>query len=273
MDSAVKILCYMPNQANINDHLIYTGYKNLMHEHEVIPAYDHHTVFPGHDVFVVVGTPWVWNRCTGSEKYKRLLQCVQRYKTPKMAVGIGSCYKLGTDLNKHLRSINRDMFKEIWGSFEKIYCRDSMAIKTFEHFGIKAECAADPAYYACPKRHVTRRMLTVFCHPKYSISRSDYTEKEADKYAESLLLGYHDVICYGEMEHRWLSQNKILHEYVFTIDRNIELLSCYENIISGRVHSAIAGSVNARSVVLHPIDSRHLAFEELVYETPYTDLG
>lgn len=91
----MKITYLVPEWHNIGDKIIWIGAKN--HYETIYPNCTHELLFTTKipqtittDIFVVCGTPWVWDLCCRSKKIQSIKTSIRKCKMlQKEAIGLG----------------------------------------------------------------------------------------------------------------------------------------------------------------------------------------
>jgi hypothetical protein len=230
------------------------------------------------DVFVVSGTPWIWDCCTSSKKYKALTNLLELYKDKKkIAMGIGSCYALNAAvLSQQIMSEKKKGFikelYEVWNKFDLIFTRDTMASKILEHTGVKHfdEICTSSHLKKCiesPKIGKEVAPSLIFYNPELGLSRESLDKYFVEDYIFFQLRFIKEyspnIYTIEPMEYEWLKAHGINSERITDIKRLIEILNNSRFILSGRIHSAIPARMLGKDVFLMPVDSRYLTTTKL----------
>lgn len=260
----------------ITDNMIFDGSLYLLEEaniqvNEYITINDHmlEAISPSAEPthIIVLGTPWVWDRCWESFKYENLEYLFKAYPNAKrLFMGIGSCYPLGKeeDIKDSIKSNINELIDIFEGS--TVITRDCLAYTTLEQFNpVLLPC---PAFYAIRSFHVSSALGPVmfWYDPSKGITSVDYTpySKSLDEYIKRFQIEYNmykpKVYCVDEKEidlavNIGLPKPEVLKSSTHTK----MILQHASHIISGRVHLAIpAHSIGAvyKSISLTAVDSR-----------------
>lgn len=215
-----------PNWTNIGDLVVLEGAK------KVLPL----------DANAVVGTPWFWDACAGSDKYQWLRHLLDA-SPPLMAVGVGSCFPLGRDERMILDSPDQsEAIRSLWSRFTRVSVRDEMAKRLLDALGVHCILLPCPSVFAVDPEPLppptpgstiyitTRPWGTDTCH-------SQFLDHKAP---DVTMFNY----GYGKR-----STNDVW--------RFLDHLASYETIISERVH-AVTPFAGLRRTAVIPVDSRHL---------------
>lgn len=248
-------------EVEANPELVFKKYKNI----EI-------------DILVVSGTPWIWDDCTESKKYKALNNLISLYKDkPKIAMGIGSCYTVNFNvLNNQIKSKVKDNFrkelKKIWNKFDLIFTRDTLASKILYECDIKHydEICTSSHLKKCieiPKEKKLSPPVLIFYNPELGLSREGIDKYFIEDYIFfqlRFIREYQPIIYTIEpMEYEWLKNQGILSERITDIKKLLEVLNDAKFILSGRIHSAIPARMLGVEVYLMPVDSRYLTVTKL----------
>lgn len=270
----MKVLYFHPvGYTNIGDDITFHGsveiIKNVIGEHEVNVFYTEDPrvltnqklkEFEDMDMFILGGTPWLWDRCELSTKYTCFEQVLELFKNkPKIALGIGSCYPLNYYPNEHIESI-----KNIWKDFNFISTRDLLASGYLSNLGINnysTFCTSSfyPNYIPSRKEN---KLGVMFYNPADGVSKSVLDREFIDKYNNyqiSIIKRYlTSVFVITDEEKDYLKSNGIdSYKIINNLDL-IDKLSELSVLVSGRVHSAIPARMMGIKTYILPIDSRWL---------------
>lgn len=288
----MKILYLHPTTGtNLGDNLTFLGTKYLMEkvygQHEVIiaelgPLQDNPELLSTYnkveaDIFVVSGTPWIWDHCEVSNKYKVLRYFINKFKNKlKIALGIGSCFPLGSNtIREYVTHKERATFRQnmssTWGQFNVVITRDVIAAQTFKELGIDCLDTYCTSLHSLhnfnkiinKKRNISNKPLLVFYNPGHGVSTAscdtyfiqDYLEYQYQyiKYYNPDIvticpMDRDDLVNRGIQNVRWLESTEGL----------IDTLLNYKLVVSGRIHSAIPAQALGLSTYILPVDSRYL---------------
>lgn len=277
----LRIAYYVPHWHNLGDKVIYHGLKRKLTarygEAEHVPCYMGDSP-PACDVFVIAGTPWVWDLCEQSKKYEQLERTLTDMTCPVLAEGLGSCYPLEWVRNRlpilQHRS-TRLVLNRIWNRCESVTVRDWLARWVLKAAGIKSKLEPCPAFLAAdptdqageyplfvaydPGKGISERCLTVDFYPRWErLSRKALALPgvkvvaicEADQ-AYAQRLGATEVELVREADPR--SADTTALERLFALLRGATV------VVSGRIHAAIPAVAMGKPTYIMPVDSRHLA--------------
>lgn len=130
----------------------YVSRIGVVYEHSVviestssIPSLIH---VSGPDHLVLAGAPWIWDRCTFSEKYAGMTALLRMARdVHKVAIGIGSCF-LPKDVDYALTTFvqnEKAALHEFWSQFDEIVVRDILAWHILDAIGIESTLAPCPS--------------------------------------------------------------------------------------------------------------------------------
>ncbi len=262
------------------DGMIFAGTKYLLNQVEITtfeyqkwiersndPIMVHNE--PTH--ILVLGTPWIWDKCWQSAKYKSLMQLFDRFpKARRLFFGIGSCFPLFKEeviLNDILSNI--DELSVFEGA--KIVTRDVLATKALAKFNpVLLPC---PAYYAL--KNVSplgaSRDTIIWYDPTIGISKVDYNpDSERLKFYLNVFKSLynpsrHSVYCVLE-EETVLAMEIGLPKPIVIRDWNhaAAIMVSSKSIISGRVHLAVPAYELCENISLFAVDSRATVLYDVV---------
>lgn len=179
------------------------------------------------DDVIIAGTPWLWDGCERSAKYKLLAE-IAALPGRKVALGIGSCLRLGLGIEQHLPHASPTI-ADCWRMFDVITTRDSIAHEWLNALGI------DNALLPCPS--VLSGIGDVHVHAGSTI----YVGIDPDDIPENCHVLHYGRGNYDEAGIRSL----------------FDFIGSHETIITDRVHSAVPFG-GRRRIAIKPRDSRYL---------------
>jgi hypothetical protein len=233
------VLLYQPPlMDNPNDSLIIEGVIDLLEPYNVFVKHVRYgEKLPDGDVFIVCGTPWIYDRCSGSYKLNELKRVVKHFNGMKAALGIGSSFPAGYDI------LSGDgVTVDVWSLFNTISVRDDDAKQLLGRSGIVSERLACPALFSpFPDIRPTKRAVCVSCtNGDASTPAMALSQNEAD----ALYRAGHNVCLVTKV-----------------VSLKYELAK-YEKVITSRVHTAILLH-GRREIVPVQTDTRMNAYLEL----------
>jgi hypothetical protein len=198
----------------------------------------------------VIGTPWVWDRCFESEKYRMLENFIlhqKRLNAPIRAIGIGSCYPLTMDpdnISLCPHTVN------VWRQFEYIECRDVLAYNLFKKAGLdRVHLRRCPSvFFFSEKEKETIRFLPFKRNRYLFINSGDFTKDS--KAMPNYVPPMSDYLEYGNSAKDYIAPPR-LKRYIANIGR-------YRTIISKRVHAIMPLIDLGLNLYIIPLDSRYL---------------
>jgi hypothetical protein len=240
-----------------NPDIVFTKYKNI-----------------DIDIFVVSGTPWIWDCCTDSKKYKALINLLEIYKDKKkIAMGIGSCYPVSFRiLNILCLSQDKKEFIEelhkVWSQFDLIFTRDTLASKILEIVKIKHfdEICTSAQLKQCmilPMENNKKHPSLIFYNPELGLSRESLDRYFIEDYLFfqlRFISEYNPSIYVIEPQDLEYVKNKLgLNvERISDTKRLLEVLNNSTFVLSGRIHAAIPARMLGIESFIMPVDSRYL---------------
>jgi hypothetical protein len=286
----MKILYLHPYKGtNLGDNFTLEGSKYLMTkalgDHEIIMADlaevegNPEVAFTKYknidiDIFVVSGTPWIWDCCTVSKKYKALTNLLEVYKNKKkIAMGIGSCYPVNFSVlnNLCLNPDKKEFIKElnnVWSQFDLIFTRDTLASKILEITGVKHfdEICTSSQLKQCmilPNDTKKKRPSLIFYNPELGLSREildRYFIEDYIFFQLRFIKEYNPIIYVIEPQDLSYVIDKLGldAEMIVDTERLLEVLNNSTFVLSGRIHAAIPARMLGVNTFLMPVDSRYL---------------
>lgn len=275
----MDVVCFRPRpNANLNDTFIEWGTKGLLKEvlgdhvrfHDVYFEPLDNGKIPDHDLFVVCGTPWIWDQCTLSAKYHDLATALSASKAAKMAFGIGACFPFGFECNEVCQAeSSMPGLHNVLAPFSGIAVRDRLAKSTCDLLGIRTELLCCPAIFAseyigaeCFERE---RDTLFFYAPHLGLSGGVLSERFVQHYL-TIQVDYARasearVICITQGEARVAGELGLDAELLHSPDEVAEKLASAKTLLSGRVHGCVFTSGMPVPASLLAVDSRFLTYE------------
>lgn len=231
------------------------------------------------DMVVVSGTPWIWDMCFKSDKYRKLKYIVENLsaETKLVGLGLGSCFPLATNTMSmyatHPEKLNflKRGVGDIFNTFDLITSRDTIAHETFKAIGVN-----NLEHHYCPANFIhingialsKSKPVLVFYNPFHGISASVTDKVFADDYIQyqvEFIKRYKPRIITMDKEDKdWL----VDHNFTTWEDTNCiwvkevsELIASLADasfVLSGRIHAAIPAMLMGKSTYIMPIDTRYL---------------
>lgn len=266
----MKILYFHPVQSpNLGDDITFLGSKNLItkaignHEYKTYYTEDPDEFVADQvsnfDALVISGTPWIWDRCKESGKYKVVELLLNEFKDrKKIALGIGSSYPLRY-IPKELDDVSN-----IWKEFDFIHTRDTLAS------GILNSAQIANYYSYCTSAYAD--IYQVIQEPKSPALVYYFPEKgtASGVLSRAFIKYYHHylgairekynprIIIIGKTEQQMLADMGLESTRPQSPEELINLLAGSKFVVSGRVHAAIPAAMLGIPTYILPIDSRSL---------------
>lgn len=279
----MDIALFRPSlHGNLNDTLIEWGTRVLLHD-LLGPDIRFHQVhfetpdalsirMPRHDLFIVCGTPWIWDHCTGSKKYNELMHRLAESTAPKIAMGLGACFPMGFSCRtQEAASIHLPGLSEVLRSFTAIAVRDSDAQKACEAIGIRSKLLICPAVFAPQYKTfiptLRKRDVLFYYGPQFGLSRSVLSKEFVQRYND-LQLNYARhcdarIVCIRNEEFDFLKEQGFDAELLTSTEAVAQLLATETaTLLSGRVHSCVYAAPLKIPSALLPVDSRYLTYSQ-----------
>jgi hypothetical protein len=232
------------------------------------------------DIIALAGSPWLWNGCEKSEKYKILVDACNRWpEAKKVALGVGSCFSqkcfngiyYGPDDYFFNHPPRQVALFELYKKFNVIVVRDLLAKFIFDKLGIASFNTFDTSIYSyhtigLNKVGTGTRKALFFYNPHFGVSseeldfnNNDYVnyqiEWAAKNNATIFVNSAEDLL---ELESRKIDAN-------FSVDLKFlfaQLSECDE-LLTGRVHMGVLGKLaGVKNVTVIPVDTRFLTAEK-----------
>jgi len=284
-----KIIYLHPiNGTNLGDNLTFLGTKYLMEKHfgphEIIVAdlgsleldpkkFDLEYKDVEADILCISGTPWIWDECIYSTKYKLLKLFMEKFKDkPKFALGIGSCFPITTNtlgifiLDENKEHSSRKL-KEIWLQFDKIVTRDQIATQILKEIGVPAMdgyCTSLHSFGNIKSTPLIKKEtpLLVYYNPALGVSKIScdyYFVKDYIDFQLRFVKEYNPkviTICPGDRDDA-ISRG-VKATWITEVDVLLNILGEHKFVVAGRVHSAIPAYFLGVPSFLLPVDTRYL---------------
>jgi len=224
------------------------------------------------DVLIVSGTPWLWDHCEVSLKYRVLINLLQLFPdTLKIALGIGSCYTSNTLC---FNSIKATHIREVWSHFNCIFTRDCLAYSILKLMNLEVYDELDTAVHlkkvwTSPKYSKEEKTQTslIFYQPELGLAKAGLGLDFINQYnlfQLDFIKRYNpNIYVISPDESSWLKDKSITSEVIPNVSRLLEILVKSKFVVSGRLHSAIPARVLGISTYLMPVDSRALTAVKL----------
>lgn len=297
----MKILFFHPvSSTNLGDSIILAGTERLLSlafgsyepvYFDIILA-DRNELYIDHfdlssiDVFIVSGTPWIWDMCHQSQKYKLLLKITKRFRNDclKIGLGLGSCFPLASNVmdvyvyqqnSEGVYEITREHTREwlvnIFGSFDFVSTRDRLAYHILHSIGVSVEDSICPAAFIqqyVQENTSPKKPLLIFVNPYDAVSRESCDNIFLDDYIQFqkwFKETYNpDIITLDPLSRDWCDGQKWNSKWMQNIEDGaiLSFARIVKNssfVVSGKVHGAIPAALwGVRSYIL-PMDTRYLA--------------
>ena len=281
---------------NCGDQLTYFGTKSLLaqavggHQYldvlqfdferaeREVDAYIPQFGWPQVDLIVLAGSPWIWNNCEKSNKYKLLEYAYQRWPNAKrIALGLGSCYgnkcynlMLMNHVNCFYNSKSMKMLYEVYSKFDLIVVRDFLAKYIFDRLNLPAVDTFDTSVYAYQflgkkfdENPVPRsNKISFFYDPSFGLSKGDlwFSTDEYNKRQLDWTEKNNAEIYTNSLEDATvLVKNKIPFNFSTDIKFLFHLFQECSEMFSGRIHMGMLGFIaGIPKIRVLPVDSRFM---------------
>ena len=234
------------------------------------------------DIFVLSGTPWLWDKCHQSRKYHVLRAVLERLNKncKKVAMGIGSCFPLATNameiymfqkdgdgIYEITRQHTREQIFELFSQFSLIFTRDRFAFNLLKAVNVSNVFdSICPAFFLNPKFDRTQiseeRPLLIFTNPWDGVSR-----ESCDNYFLSDFIQFQKYF-YDKFNPRVVTMDSLDLDWCKGQNWDATLLNSVEDlekelkdasfVLSGRVHAVVPALVYLKKAYIIPWDTRFL---------------
>jgi hypothetical protein len=292
----VNILIYHPiNGTNLGDMVILEGTKRLLfaafgNDHDISYldldmvernlGYLKSKVWKDVDMFIIAGTPWLWDACDRSRKYSNLQAILDLLPedSVKVALGLGSCFPLASnasdlyvfDSDNPPRERLRIYLGNIYSKFDFVSTRDRLAYHILDRLGIDVMDTICPAAYAgcdfIPDNNSEtlepKRPLLVFLNPRDGVSKESCDEVFMDDYIDFQIQfkkQYNPVVATMDpLDRDWCVGQGWEVKWLLSVDELMQEIKRCSFVLTGRVHAAVPAAVCAKPAYIMPVDTRFL---------------
>lgn len=237
------------------------------------------------DLFVLSGTPWIWDKCHQSRKYEVLQEIFSLLPghTKKAALGIGSCFPLASNVFEVYlfqrdgegkweitRQHTRERLKEIFTEFDYVGTRDRLAFHILKAVGVEVFDSI------CPAAHIPRpivgyadasRPLLVFINPFEGVSMESCDKIFLDDFIEFqkwFKETYNPVVVTMDpLDRDWCDGQGWEVKWLKTEDELAKAIFSSTFVVSARVHAAVPAAVWGKKTYIIPWDSRYLTAQRV----------
>jgi len=230
------------------------------------------------DIIVLAGSPWIWNTCDKSKKYKLLTDALKRWPKAKViGLGIGSCFSNEVYRNMRQDEVDRYFFNDptrkqrlhdIYKRFNYILVRDNFAKYILERCNVKSTYSYDTSIFAHHRfgkskyKGQRKKRALFFYKPDDGISKNclNFKASEYIQFQLDWAKKYNaDIYCNGVGEKIFLEDKGIKASFSVDLDFLSSKFTEYNDLLSGRVHMAILGFMTGiPNITLLPIDTRFM---------------
>jgi hypothetical protein len=217
---------------------------------------------------VIAGTPWIWDMCWNTIKWRCVLNTLKAYPQAKVLFfGIGSCLPLDHMEGIKIRLLSqKDRLKELFLRGQVIV-RDQLASDILTAAEIPHTLAHCPAMHAVTELipYIGRKTPTLFFYePCLGVSSGSFKyncqEHKAYIQQQVLFAKYKnaDVYCITDDEVKRSNFLGIPAQKLTSVIHAKQVLARSSEVMSGRVHLAIPAISQDIKTILLPVDSRAL---------------
>lgn len=254
------------------------GFENYTHEAVLIDDHKYQTAAfqKDPDVCVLVGTPWIWERCSETWKYRNLLEMRKATQgKPWLLLGLGSCFHPWV-----VNSVQGDAYGVLSGQDHQAFLELTDGALTILRDPVAAACVAlhagarklyllpCPAYWAASEAHDRWGLemgqdggpMVVWYNPLTGVSKCGWNDRNRqklflDQYKTATTESFYFVqeeeiemlpTEISDRPFKKLTNPKHAMEVLFRADR----------VLSGRVHLAIPAISLNKETKLLPVDTR-----------------
>lgn len=228
------------------------------------------------DLIVLAGSPWLWNCCEGSIKYKWLIDALARYPEAKVVgLGVGSCFGKNTYQNIRYEKIDNYFFnaperqialKKIYDRFNYVLVRDAFAKYILNRCDIQCKYSYDTSIFSYNKigigKSVGNKKVLFFYNPLKGLSKNalDFDGEEYNKYQMQWARENNaDIFVNDGIEADYLKRHGLESSFSVDLDFMRNKFTEYDAMLSGRVHMAVLGFLaGIQNITLMPVDTRYM---------------
>lgn len=237
----------------------------------------------GVDLLVLSGTPWLWDKCHQSLKYQVLEKILLLLPegTKKIALGIGSCFPLATNVMEVYlyqkddagryeitRLHTREKLYDIFSKFDLVATRDILAYRILQSVGVSAYHSICPAAFIStvkPKLSTGTfpyRPLLVFMNPFDGVSRESCDRNFIEDYIQFqkwFKVQFDPVVATMDpLDRDWCEGQNWKVTWLQTMEDLRSAIASSSFVVSGRVHASIPAVVLGKASYILPQDTRYL---------------
>lgn len=293
----MNILLVGPPEFNSTDGVIIQGVKNLL-RYSYPDCVFHYKELKDHvymdfsefnigltpDLFVVCGTPWLWDSFQNSIKYKNLVTFKEFHAVKTLFMGIGSCLYI-KDIDSEIleRPEEQEALHYLYDN-TTVIVRDHLAAEKLDKAGIQNHYFPCPAYFAYGVTKPTlsikqTRNVMVWIDPTKSISGAIWhdPQKLDDFYSNynDFYFEYDNVEVYiAKEEDRQSAVDRGYDPILLTsVTDTLQLMQQANRVLSGRIHCAVPAIVQEAYVQWLPLDSRYFVLEDFAHLSTFPFLA
>jgi hypothetical protein len=240
---------------------------------------------PDHfNLLLAAGTPWLWDQCEKSDKYKQLIATKERFTfAHKILWGAGSCYWL-QDMDHARKTFPKEQMAAVWGDFDLIIPRDFFASELFHMLeGLEGKivntCCPSQVWAQQGKRVATEEagVVLVGMHPEGphpgAPMPADLMERMAAFQNDAVELGA-GVLCVFERDYEYWKHKADAAVTFFNTPEQVQmyLAAATSEVMSTRVHQAVCSHGMGIPTTLFPVDTRAFTCSRMGIELEGADL-
>lgn len=228
------------------------------------------------DIIALAGSPWLWNVCERSDKYKLVFDAFKRYpKAKKVALGIGSCFS--RECYHNIRYGQEDIFffnveerklilNQLYGQFDYVLVRDKFAQWILEQCKIKSNYTYDTSAYAYAylgkKVNQGHKKVLFFYDPIKGVSNKNLgfnVDRYIDYQIDWAKQNKADIYCNSDGDKNTLDALGVQGTFSVDLDFLSNKFVEYDEMLTGRVHMGVLGFIsNVPDITVLPVDSRFM---------------
>ena len=245
------------------------------------------------NLFVLSGTPWLWDKCHQSSKFhilEKILSFLPQ-STRKIALGIGSCFPLATNVMEvylyqkddagvyeSTRQHTREKLTKIFSKFDFVFTRDILACRILRSVGVPAYHSICPAAFIetpdiigplihtsfsdiTPKRPA--RPLLVFTNPFDGVSRESCDQSFMEDFIQFQKWFKEEfnpiVVTMDSLDRDWCTGQVWDVTLLQSVSEFLKIANESSFVVSGRVHASLPAAALGKPSFILPVDTRYLA--------------
>jgi len=228
------------------------------------------------DIIALAGSPWIWNTCERTPKYKLIYDAIKRYpNAKKIALGVGSCFSYTTYHN--IRYGKNDIYffnaperklilHQLYDKFDYILVRDKFAQWLLEQCNIDSNYTYDTSAYSykyIQRRNIQgKKKVLFFYDPSKGVSKQSLG-CDADEYISYQIdwakKNKADIYCNCCGGKSTLDKRGVKGTFTVDLDFMSKKFTEYDEMLTGRIHMGVLGFISGiRNITTLPVDTRFM---------------